>query len=260
MTEKNDFMKKLISSIVLTASIFTLSAQEIIQTDRPSASTGAYIVPVGRLQIETGALFGLNLDNGDNQYFRNDFNASLVRFGLSSSSEIRLEQGFTQQIIKGEDFESKAAGLTNLGLGGKFAILKQKGWIPPLTLIATVRLPYESSDVNSHYIYSDYILATQIKLFNKLGILLNYGGLWNGNNPNYLNFYALTIGYSVNERFSAFIEPYGTWDQINYINQSFNAGITYATLKKFQVDLIAGYENSGIKYFNVGGGISFCFF
>jgi hypothetical protein len=246
---------------LLTILIFNLStAQEIIQTDRPSASTAAYILPVGRLQVETGSLFGIGVDNGNFDYFNNNFNTTLVRFGLSSSAELRLEQGYVQTIARIGDFEEKLSGLTNFGLGGKFAIFKQKGWIPPVTLIANVRAPYTSSEIGSRYLYGDYLLATDINIVGKLGLIANYGGSWNGNNANYNNFYALTLAYSVNERFCAFIEPYGNWDNAVNFNQSFNAGITYAAAKKFQVDLIAGYDRSWANFFNIGGGLAFYIF
>lgn len=250
-------MKYVVFTFFLTSSLF---AQDIIQTDRPSQSTAAYILPARRLQVESGTLFGFNFVDPDIQYYNNNYNSTLLRLGISSSSEIRIGQGYSHNITKTDSTKFQYQGLSNLMIGGKFAIWQKKGWVPPITLISHINLPYGDSEIQTNYAFMDYALATDFTILNKVNVIFNYGGTWNGFGPNYRNFYALTLGYSVNEKFNFFVEPYGFWDQINYIDQSINVGITYAVAKKFQVDLIAGFENSSVDFTNIGGGIAFYLF
>lgn len=111
-----------------------------IVTDRPDVTESSIVVPKGSLQLENGLT--CTTDHGSQTF---DLSESLLRFGVSSRTEIR----FVVPNYLGHISGSAATGFGDLALGMK----QQLGPLPggfDLSVIVAVSLPTGAIRVSSH--------------------------------------------------------------------------------------------------------------
>ncbi|MGB0892504.1 MAG: hypothetical protein ACPGUU_09145, partial [Flavobacteriaceae bacterium] len=67
--------------------------------------------------------------------------------------------------------------------------------------------------------------------------------------------------YSVNDKMSVFIEPYGSLDKYDNpkIRMNFNSGISFLVSNDLQLDIIAGHNKLNNDGLSIGAGISWRF-
>ena len=128
------------------------SAPLAISTDRPSFSDGSGIVPVGRFQLETGYTFTFrNRDGAKTQ--RHNGPEVLARVGLVDDRvELRLiTNGYVWSRTddgSGDGFAS-SPGWSDVGLGLKFKMFDQNGWVPRVAIGAQTTLGAGSDSASS---------------------------------------------------------------------------------------------------------------
>ena len=134
----------LLISIVITAQEEE-TVKEMI-TDRPDATESPSVVPLGSLQIETGAFYESFKDENIKSETLG-FNTTLLRYGVLENFELRVgwnfeEERTTNNNVKIDDVRS---GFSPLLLGVKVEITEEKGLLPEIGVLGHLMLPFTAS-------------------------------------------------------------------------------------------------------------------
>ncbi len=246
-------MKSLIFSIVFCWTIAAYA--QTINTDRPTQSASPYVLPQGRLQWETGALFQ-GTDETLNQYTVNN---SLFRYGLFDGFEARLTfnyEGFDQSLDGAERSES---GFSPVVVGFKSEIAKENGFWPQVGFVGQVALPTGEEPFRIHTVVPAFRFTMLHNLSSQTSIGYNWGMEWVDEANETTNIYTLIFNQGFADSFAWFFELYGfIGDDLD--DHRGNTGFTYLVNDKLQLDLSGGFGISDVApdYF-ISGGISLAF-
>lgn len=271
----------LIIAFLLINTLF-LFAQDTIETiapDRPGYGDAVSIVPFKQLQIETG--FWFEQDKGNSLVNTGlGLNSTLFRYGLAQKIELRLDYNiwknrtvFREQNIP--DF--KETGLFPLRVGMKAALTENSGWIPSITFIGMLGLPWSATNnYRPGYLTPDLQLSFAHVVNDWLSICYNLGSSWDGHNPNPQNYYALSTEFSFSEKIGAYLQGRDSFRSLSDRGKVTTdhlffteAGLVYFPKANVQIDLSSGVKvaeyASGWKsakehsYFFISTGLSWRF-
>ncbi len=223
---------------------FQINAQEEpdLITDRPDQTESAVVIPAWRLQIETG--FSREwVSNGSDSYDKNNrFGSTLLRYGLFDFMEFRLGSDMLNNQSKlpagapRDDF-----GVSPIGIGFKFALVKESGWIPDIALLTSWQIPNTGNKVYSSDKWQhSFVFSFAHTLSERWGLGYNLGYEFEGSFDVSAFKYSLVGGYSIAERWGAFIELYGSKLSSNPWDLRSDAGITFLLLPNLQLDMSGG--------------------
>lgn len=149
---------------------------EPLITDRPDATESPFTVGKGNFQIESGALFIDNSENGT-QNIETVYNTALLRYGLSSNFELRLGWDYLNVNTKRNNQELfNATGFNPLLVGAKIEITDENGWIPQIGLLGHLRLPFTAiNEFKPENTGMEFFFSFDHTLSNKAGIAYNLG-------------------------------------------------------------------------------------
>jgi hypothetical protein len=234
-----------------------LQEQPPLVTDRPDQTESALVIPAWRLQIETG--FSKEwVNSGSDSYDENTrYGSTLLRFGLFDFMEFRLGSDMLknrQKLPAGVPRDD--LGISPIGLGFKFALAKENGLIPGIALITSWQIPNTgnqayASDKWQH----SFVFAFAHTLSERWGLGYNLGYEFEGSFDASAFKYTLVGGYSIADRWGAFIELYGSkvstipWDLRS------DAGVTFLLFPSFQLDFSGGVgltETSALGFISAG--------
>jgi hypothetical protein len=106
--------------------------------DRPDVAESAFVVPIGRFQVETG----INVGEARGEEDVSVITPFLFRYGFYKDFELRVGG---PGLIRDEGEEN----FGDVDLGVKYHLLDESGWIPAIGLIPQVTLPAASNDAGS---------------------------------------------------------------------------------------------------------------
>lgn len=224
-----------IFTIVLFTGInrYTEAQTYVIDTDRPDQSDGVGIVPFKSFQIEEGVLFGNSMVS----------NNLMLRYGITKSTEIRLETEFG----KVQD----TFGFYPLSLSLKQRILPQNGFFPAITAVGYLTLgPVASKNFKTKDYPFELKLAFENQLPNNFLIAYNVGSSDQFKQLD-LTFH---LGYEPSNKLYTFIEYFSDYSQLQY-NQNLDLGILYLIRPFLQIDIAAGRSifSKNSRYFGTLG-------
>jgi hypothetical protein len=236
-------MKK--TYILVAVLIYTLTAlaqdEPPIVTDRPDQTESALVVPAWRLQIETGFLNEwVNAADLSEQETR--YGTTLLRYGLFGFMEFRLGSDLLNHRFKlPAGAERSNFGASPIGIGFKFGLTEEDGPIPDIALITSWQIPNTgnrsySSDKWQH----SFVLAVAHSMGDNWGLGCNLGYEFEGAFETSAFKYSLVGGYSIAERWGAYIEFYGSKINNLSLDVRADAGITFLLFPNFQFDLSGG--------------------
>lgn len=253
----------LLSILFLACATSAVYAQQVgalgpLITDRPDATESPTVVPIGSLQVETGAFTTTFEENGIEERVLG-FNTTLLRYGILDNLELRV--GWNYEEIRTEfngQEMSSVSGLSPLLFGAKVAIVEEKGWKPEIGLIGHLFLPFTaSSDFKPEFTSADFRFAFNHTLSEKSGIAYNIGGQYGGDSPELAYVYTLAYGYAITETFGAYVELYGDLPEDNRANHFWDAGLTYAIAPLVQLDATIGQSITEGQDLLLSVGVSF---
>ena len=128
-----------------------VSAQEVVEPDRPDVTNGPHIVDIGLLQVELGGLF--TRASADQRSFGLPVAA---RVGVTSWLEARAG---TDGLLVATEGGTTHAGLGNTQLGAKLRLWADPGGIPVVSILPTITLPTASSEVGIGSGKVDYMVS-----------------------------------------------------------------------------------------------------
>jgi hypothetical protein len=227
-----------------------------IETDRPDFTESPNVVLKGALQIETGFILENNKESvggigGPSTLTQRNLtvNTSLFRFGLTDKVELRLytavnsnqllvESGLVipDTTIKTSGFQTSFIGFkTNLYKSDKMSI----GFLGHLYIPELASGDFMKA--NGQKIAPEFLIPLTYDITDRFGIAVQYGLSWDGVTPNPTTSYTLALGYSITDKLSAYIEPYGFLTNNGDEFYLINGGFTYLINDDFQVDLTGGF-------------------
>jgi hypothetical protein len=249
------------NSLVILLLLVSTSLVAQIETDRPDFTESPNVVPKGALQIETGFILENDYSakeqrNCKIQLSERNFtvNTTLLRYGLTKNIELRLNTNYSiSKVGKMNDilildsthnpnlddikgFQSPFIGFkTNLYKNDKLSI----GFLGHLYIPELASVDFMKA--NGQKIAPEFLIPLTYDITDKFGIAVQYGLTWDGFTPNPTTSYTLALGYSITDKLSAYVEPYGfltnNGDELHLIN----GGFTYLINDDFQVDLTGGF-------------------
>ena len=229
-------MKK--KHLLILAYLFTLTVfSQTINTDRPDQTEGSSTINKGTFQIETGLL----LSEDDNINAKSLFLPStLLRFGLTDNIELRVFQEIEHKIYQ----SNTTNGFNDLQLGLKIQLLQQEKNSIEIAFMSHVILP-NSSDFfsnNSFGLINKLCVSHPTDKRTQIAYNIGYDHIQiRGGNITY----SFVTSYAVNDKFNAYIEPYGEINELSQHLGKINLGFTYLIKENMQFDYSLG---SGINH------------
>lgn len=251
---------------------------ETIAPDRPGYGDAVSIVPVKQFQVETG--FGFESDNTYNLNEQIISHTTLLRYGLSKKIELRMDYNLANSrmfVPNGTGSISSRTGFMPWRLGMKASLLDNNGWVPAVTFIGMIGMPWTSTkEFRPDYVSPDLQLSFSNGVNDWLSICYNLGATWDGSSPNPNNYYALSAEFTCSEKIGAYVQGRGQFQRVvdsNNTSTSHNlfteAGVVYYPKKNIQIDLSGGFQvaefapdfvsSSNHSYYFVSAGLSWRF-
>jgi len=223
--------KKILFAAIILICSYGLAAQNVINTDRPDQSDGTHIVEKNLIQVETGLQFS-KFDEATTGFD----NVTLIRFGVTRHFEVRLLNQYSVINDIGN-----TSGFRPPTISFKNQICDQKGLLPKITFVSYFRLPVTISPAfkGDHLGYT-FTLAGRHDLTSKIKIYSNLGFNRDqeSTDTNYLA--TLEANYNVSDRFSCFVEYFGSYAANSSSSNGMDIGFIYAFKNNFAVDLAVG--------------------
>jgi Putative MetA-pathway of phenol degradation len=213
-----------------------------IITDRPDATESATTVPLGSLQIETGAFYTSFEENNIKQEVLG-YNTTLVRYGILNNLELRLGWNFEEgrTTINGTKVDNVTSGFSPLLTGIKINVVEEKGWIPTIGFLGHLILPITAaSDYRPETTGVNFIFSFSHTLSEKSNVGYNLGIQWSDDSPEAQYFYTLVYVYSFLDNFGLYVEVYGDLPENSKANHFWDSGLTYLIMNNLQLDATVG--------------------
>ncbi len=199
-------MKRIFVFLLVFLPVFVMAQESVgFTADRPGSTTSVDVLPRGRVQWETGIGWERSKLEGP---AKNTWtmNTSLLRWGISSSAELRLQADWLYSSAEGEH----SSGLSDVALGAKVHLFE--GWkaVPEVSLLANVLIPGGS---NAHFLPHEWGGQLGILFENKLTpwFSLGYEGdlIWSDNSrPTF--FYGVCLSFDLTDRLFLVLEEYNS--------------------------------------------------
>ena len=223
-----------------------------ISADRPGALTGTDVIPLYKVQWETGMGFESTKDGPHTLVLNN----TLLRFGLFESTEIRL--GANALMLNEEQGAAPTFGMTPLTFGIKTKFFEGGDVLPSVALLAELKSPHIGTKewLPSHLTPTLHLLFDHT-VTNWLGIGYNIGAEWDGETGATATYLGFGLYFTISEQIGSFVETY------NYIypeegNQYLTQfGFTWLVSRRVQLDIAADldFQNLG-KFYAISGGVA----
>lgn len=245
--------------IGLAAGLAMADQNDLINPDRPGIADGSFVVGK-HFQIETGFQY----ESHDAKHTNLWFMPTLLRFGVDSEFEIRVEgNGSSIEDSYGQEFK----GYQPFSIGAKLHFIDAKGTSrPSLAFIGRVFPVNGSGGFQSDQTTGDLRLAADWNLNDKWELNPNIGiARYEDGNGNVFaaGLFALTLNYNPTPALDLFLDtgiqtPEGLHGQTAAV---VDAGVAYIVGKNLQLDLSVGNGVSGQSAPRpfVGAGVSYRF-
>lgn len=251
---KTNTMRNLaIALLCAMMSSYNATAQEAeISAGRPGMSTGVDVMPVGKIQWETG--FGCERDNTSQVDMTTwTINTTQLRYGLSQYAELQL--GFDIASAKADGI--KESGMAPIVIGTKLKMYESESWLPTMGFEGTLTLATGKEAFRPEHAAPSMYLLFHHDLSDKWGLDYNVGAEWDGSTPQATIFTAINLGYSITDKVGVFVEDYNYMAKGEDASCNIDFGVTYVPHRRVQIDASANLNLNNISdYFMFGIGIS----
>ncbi len=249
-------MKHFFTCLFVCCSGF-LSAQysPTIMSGRPGQSIGAQTVGKGVYQLQTG----LNVDwtgaGAGVEHILDLTETTDIRIGI-------LERLEVSALIAGASDESVVPagrridrGMSDTQVGGRYTFLDNEGWRPTLAVRAHALLTLQDKHFRRESPGANLIVTAEWGLTDLLALTTNLSRTWTGDNERRTD-YVTTLGFSLTDRWSSFVEVYGTLS--GEVTSNYDGGFAYLAGDNLAFDLSAGWDGDyGVKSYFLDFGVSF---
>lgn len=221
-----------------------------INPDRPGIADGSNVVGAGRVQIETGLQHEYR--NSDGRAARTFFIPTLVRLGIASVLELRLEGNIytwvkSSDTVRGAD---RSEGAAPVSVGFKYHVADAGAGQPSLGVIGRVFPPSGSGDFRTTRTSGDLRLAVDWDFAPRWSLNPNLGiaryddgaqGMYTA------GLLALTLSYNPRKDFSVFIDAGAQTPETRHGKTAvtIDVGAAWVVGQNLQFDFSAGTKAAG---------------
>ena len=244
-------MKKIIFGLGLMFTCLSVNAQfqETIDSGRPGNSVGVFTVGKKVFQVEAGVDYLGKLD----LYSSN----TLLKYGITE--RIEINGGVTNNISNDGEVEM-------FSVGGKFNIFEGDSMLPSTGFQTTFNLSTldtVNSNVSILFIVGYAFNQSWSYTFNfGANVDLESSTMIEDSKEKNIVFvegvYTFNLSYKIDDKWTFFVEPYGTIDKYYdpKIKINCNSGLSYLLSDNFKIDVLGGYKINTDEAVTVGAGIS----
>lgn len=228
--------------------------EPVIMTDRPAITDASTVVPSGYLLFENG--FAATGDQRQNSF---DFTETLVRFGLTSTTELRVgAPDYFENYNAGAGFGS---GWGDFSLGVKQQLFATSGGFDA-SLVVAVSFPTGARILSSHGYDPQFLLPWSHTISKNWTAAGMFSLLWptQGARRNLTGQASFLIDRQITSKLDAFVEYGGYYPQRGGPEHIIHAGGSFKVRPNQQVDFHFGFglSASAPDHF-IGFGYSFQF-
>lgn len=251
------------------------AADEPLVTDRPDFTEASSVVGLGIVQLETGYTFIYQDSEADRSITRShSFPESLWRIGLHEGVELRIISSYLWEENVDAGVRSSPEGGTDLGLGFKFQLLRNDGWVPETAMISSVFLQTgarefrtEDVDYNMVLLYSwelpcGWTLGANSGLATGTEDVPILQGVTDRDGHTTV-FQSVALGTSLTDSIGMYVEYFGLYTlgrRENFPSNFVDGGFTWLLNNDVQFDVRAGKGlNDQADDFFTGAGMSLRF-
>ena len=243
-------MPKIFSHILLTLLFIVpyIYCDAQLITDRPDQTESSSTVPKGDLQIESGAFLSFEDVAGfaSRQLL---LPTNLFRLGLTRGLELRLTQQLEFLKYPGKTLE----GISDMEVGFKVQLLKNENVNTEIALLSHLLIPTGTEELSSGKYGNISKLCISHAITDNIGLGYNIGYQYLGEESGDL-LYSLACGFGLNDKVSIYIEPYGSYNNLEEFSLNMDAGLTYLWCDQLQLDFSYGTGiTDKMNYVSVGG-------
>ena len=245
----------LVLLMTISIGVFSQNDESTISADRPGMSTGTDIMPLHKVQWETGVAFDWEHRGGEKQETFT-INNTLLRYGLTNFAEIRLGMDF--QYFRDRLVDYDVWGVTPLNFGTKIKVYEGSKYLPSISFLANVVAPHLGTKAfcPAHLAPSMHLLFSNT-ITDWFGLGYDVGCYWDGFSPVPSTFVAVCFGFCVTDNFGVFVESYNSFTRWQTPECSFDFGFNWLVHRRVQLDMAANLNFNEIKnYTNISLGVS----
>ena len=228
--------------------------QPVINTDRPAITDSSMVVPAGYLLFENG--FAETGSQGQSGF---DFPETLVRFGLTSTTELRFGvPDYFQNFNTGRGFGS---GWGDTSLGVKQQLIATSGG-SDASLVVALSFPSGANILSSHGYDPQFLLPWSHPISKNWTAAGMFSLLWptEGTRRNLTGQTSFLVDRQITGRWDAFVEYGGEYPQRGGPQHIIHSGTSFKITPSQQLDFHFGFglSSAAVDHF-VGFGYSFQF-
>ena len=220
--------------------------------DRPGALTGPEVMPLHKLQWETGV--ACESQAGGPRSFT--LNNTLLRYGLFRHAEIRL--GTDLLLGRETPAAAPAFGVTPLCFGLKAKFYEGSGVLPAVALLAQLSSPHIGTrDLLPQHLAPSMYLLFEHSLGERLSLGYNVGAEWDGDSARPACFLGLGLYLGITDSVGAFLESYNYLGAAGGNRYMTEFGLSWLVSRRVQLDLSADLDFRQLgKYWRVSCGVA----
>ena len=265
-TKMKSVLKRSILILLLGVTTNTLAQDEELQpqftenivTDRPDQTEAPALTPKKWMQFEIGVQS--EFDKADGYSSQSSlYPTVLAKYGLSKRFELRLITEYAKDNFKVGNLNSSTSGLAQFTVGSKIAISEAKGWLPQISLITHLELPWiASKDYRPSTIVPRYRFLFCHPINDRINFSYNLGMEWENGSSVSTTIYTASLGFALTDNIGCFVESYGFLRENTSGDNRLDGGVTFLLNSNHQLDVSAGFGLNEISpdYF-VSCGYSF---
>ena len=235
----------------------TNPSREPLTSDRPDFTESTATMKRGEVQLEGGDTF-----EHAASVKTNTIGELLLRVGLSSRAELRIEPGSYTKVTSPN---GDASGWVDAALGTKVRLYEppneNPSIVPAVSFIVLTSVPTGSADFRQTKLQPEAKLAAEWTLGDRIGVATNFNVSRprDDENGRYTVFEgSVSFGFDLTSRLGAYTEVFGFAPQLSKVGHSRygNTGLTFSLTPDYQLDLRGGMGFNGAHpdYF-VGAGL-----
>jgi len=235
----------------LAATAQETPAEEPFNADRPGVVNGTNILPKGRLQWETGAMYE-HRKEGESTINTWTVNTTVLRYGLNGFAELQLCADWAT--VKEDD--QRYSGLANVAVGTKIRMCDQWRFLPASVLVAYLYVPDNKGDKLLPKNWGASLgIAFEHEVTPWFSVAYEGSMLWSDYEKP-IPFWGIALGFHPTDRWTIMVDQYNykypdeceNWVELSTIWQF---------AKRMSVDIFTDiYLRRPGNYFNVG--VGFC--
>ena len=246
-TSKMNFWKILFIFTLLPSTI--LAQEEEFSADRPGATTGTDVMPVGRLQWETGAGYERDKSSAPTEHTWT-LNTSLLRYGMAKFAELRLQNDIYSTHADGD------ALYGSIAIGTKINMFGGCGLLPAISLLGDVAVPYGKRVDGEHRRVGGQLHALfDTAISHRWSLGCDVGLDWDDNDSDCTVFLGACLSFQATDNLGLFVEEYNHFG--NGHTSWLETGLSYQIGDNLQLDVATDISlNAPADHFVVQFGVA----